>query len=1836
MDPTADELIARLRRNPDDSAAFAALKAHYHRKGDFASLANLVEGWATKSRRPEEAAASFVEAAEVVARRLNDRQRAISLYERSLDRSPLQQEAWTRLGELFEQAGDDRKLVELLERRVDALSKAGADPHHIAGVHQQLGEMWEHKFKRVDRAIFHYRQAFDLDPTLVPAIYAAREIYKKAGNLKAAATLYALEANAETDTGRKIALLRELGHLRSESLGDLEGAIVALKRALGLAPGDLNVMHDLGTALLKRADQIGEGPAARDDRRRAADLLYQMAQKVPGEHAIAYCEAALDAVADYDGALELIETLAPQLNRTEMLPIRWVGYLSAAPDAPGARRRRTLLSDAYVEAGQIPDAILCLEPLLERGDAQAAERLVELYRQAGRAGDLPRALSVAIAGLPVEKRIPRLREIVEILVERGDRSGAAERAREILQIDPADPEALSFLEDDCRARGDWTELRDLLLAAARVTGLSVDARKQRLREVATISENKLADAEGAIGAWRAVTALDPADAEARRSLAQLLEENDRWDDLVQVLEREALSLTEPEAKADVYQRLADIHRNEREDLEEATQALRSLRELRPGDDDARDVLCDVLLEAGATLEAVPLLRDRIDTAVDRTERVRLLGILARNLEERLGDDEGAFDASTKLLDEEPGNLETLARMERIDLRNERYDRLLETLSYRAEVTAIEERPAIYRTMGTIADEKLRDMALAAEYYQQALDLDGNDLETLDALCDVYDRSERYRDLVVLLRERAKLEEDASARAELYRRIARIMSERVRNEEAAAETWLEVLQAGEDEEALRYLRGIAQRRKDLRDLEDYDRRLAALTHDPRERRDLLLEQAEILADELERPDDAIGVLRVIVTEIEPTYLPALGKLAQLCDEIGDLTGLADTLERQLAATEDPGLRVPLAERLADLYEGELDDRPRAIEALYSWADADLNDAEPLHRLAPLLEANRSWEQLLSVLDSLSGVEPNPGVAGELTRKAAEVAVQHMGDVDGAWARLVPRVREGDDASEQALRRLARESARGEALAELYVAMAQGDPDDRVQKRRWQDAARVYEEYLADGGRALEAALRAFALDLSDHGLLAEIDRLAEMASAWPRLAQVYDTLVRQAEHDEDKVVMLVRHADLLDRRSGDTSGALDRLMRACSIDPTDDEVLALAEELAPRAGRADELLIVYDRRKAQAEDDEQRLEAILRGAHLCNAGLRDRDRAMQYIAQGIALSVRTEELTEPVEQAVREMDDARPDLPPGAGRRALVTLYRRLAEDTEDQPAVGARLLLRAGHLLEDDLADSRLAFEVLKQAAMMDAANPDVLDELEEFCERSKALDDLDRHLAVLVQEALDSRTAAELLRRRGRLLEIELARYDEAAEVYRQLLTLTPDDAEVFQQLRSCLRRAGRHHDVLMVLDRELERVSRGRRRTRLLKEIATTWEKDLKNRWEALDAWNKVLAQAPDDDEATAAVKRLGHSTRRLSAAEVADLGEHHHARADGDFEQVFNDPRDLDDDLDDAPSDAPRGYDPELPSEEYTNPNIPMPAADEEELGVFEDETISEDDLDDMDLMRLPGIGRRTRPRAPHEGTLQLSSDQLQQSTGEIDVGDLVPVELGTGDIVAVDEASAATFPEQSEVVESRDLPFLSSPAIEPEHPSYDSAPPGPTERREKTSQLDLGSEEDHPGRDYDSFSQVQRRSLARAEDLPEHMSGIMELDSSELELEPDLGRGRYDPDLDDEPEELGPGDIHVIGTGDLEAVDPGHGASGGTGGLHELDPGELQEIAAEDLETLDPDDLQELGGDEIQELDPDDVLEAGAVDDLVTLDPDDLIEEPRPAAQSLPPPVPDPDQ
>jgi hypothetical protein len=458
-----------------------------------------------------------------------------------------------------------------------------------------------------------------------------------------------------------------------------------------------------------------------------------------------------------------------------------------------------------------------------------------------------------------------------------------------------------------------------------------------------------------------------------------------------------------------------------------------------------------------------------------------------------------------------------------------------------------------------------------------------------------------------------------------------------------------------------------------------------------------------------------------------------------------------------------------------------------------------------------------------------------------------------------------VEANDKDAEELLKQVAERGQRADALAELYVGLAQREEGGPRGTRRWLDAAHTYEHLAGSTHKALEAVLRAFARNLDDAALWSEADRLAELAGAWPRLSQVYDTLVRRAETPLARANILMRHARLLEERAKDPHSALARASLAFQVDPSYEPAYNEATRLAGGAQAHEALISLYERRADAELPVDAQLDALLAAARCAFIELDDALRATSYLARGVLLANGNAELLDRIEQHAAELDRENPP-PTGHGLlHALSETYAREAQEGKHRQDLTVLLWTRAALLRENALSDLAGAYAAREQASLSRPADEELLDALIDVATRAKLLDTLAKHLAQRAERAIDSNTASAALPRLGALYEGPLASHDLAADTFAQLVKLNPRDPAAFNRLRSALKAGSKHKELLLAIERQLALAPDNTARLALLKEAAEVWERDLKNRFEASDAWRKVSALAPDDKDAAEAIARL-----------------------------------------------------------------------------------------------------------------------------------------------------------------------------------------------------------------------------------------------------------------------------------------------------------------------------------------------------------------------------------
>lgn len=1494
MSADPEQLRRRLESDPTDEQAFAGLQAVYVEGGYDAELAELLEYRATYGVDGARSANLLVRSAELWLDRLGNRERGISALTRALEKEPMVQGAVERLEALYRERGDTAALMALFEQQLQALeaydSGEAAAPLR-AHYNQQLGEIWAQVYDRQDQAVFYFRRAFELDPRNVMALYCAREIYQKLGNHETATKLLDLEARAEPDAGRRVALYRELGHARAERLGDLEGAVVALKRALALEPSNADVMGELALLLLRRAP-LGGGDA---DRQRAADLLYQVAALSEGEVALGYCDAALDAWPENEGALALFEQTCRETGRLELLADRYRRLLEPLAASP-------LLADVYRRAGQIAaelgavdEAIDYFEGLLPVGEPADRQALADLYRRAGRGAQLADLLATELGGgapafggepAPVDpEALPRLRELAELLRAQGREEEAEARMLEIIELDPGDPDATSYLERRYRQRGDWDSLYALLSGAGGSQRLSAAARVVRLREAAGIAEERLGNVDGAIAAYKLAAILDAGDAELPRQLERLLIAAERWDDLIDRIETNAARAETPQEKIDLLRRIADIHQVRRTDPGAAADTFRRILELKPDDRAALESLDEIYLREGDWESLVTVLRRREALTAIGQEKAALSLRLASVLHEHLERTDEAFAACQQVLQHAPDNDEALRRMEAIDTISGNWKRLIETLRYRADVAEGDAAVDFLARAAAAAETHLEDFGFAAQIWQQVVDLRPNDVEALTAKATCLERAGRWDDALEGLAELAEAAEDAPVRLEARRRIARIHEERGGGAEAVA-AWKEVVAETEDPEALEALAGHYERAGDNEQLAAILKRLAAVVEEPERHARVLLAQARLLAGPLGSPDEAIAALEHLLADVDPRSRDALRQLRRIHAERGDFVRATEAAEQEILVTENAAARTELLLTCASWYRNNLDDLQKAISANERVLEIDPYRTDVLAALEELYVETRDWERLLQLIRARYKASNDDDQKKHLLIAGAELCETQLQDGVRAWGwyrelfDVFGRQPEVLELVEAAGTRhgLARE------LVGVYGELAKRADSDLAQARWWKKIGALYADPIGDHGRALEAVLRGFALDPADRELLETIDDLAIRTGAHDRLVRVYDALVEREGDVRVQIALRRRAASALLKRSDDAgpgageraAHALSQLLEALRLDPQSDELLVEIEAAAEASKRWDDLLAIYDARREMTDDEGERIEMLLRSAQVVQEHLNAPDRAFGLVLEAVTIDPDDEHVATRSMQIVDGLE--RLAAARGRGRfwRQLIGTYRELVAKFDERPEDQVVYLEWIARIQQDYIQDGRAAFETRKEATLLHPGHKPSFVALERLAQRLGMWSDLAQHYRDALEVVLDREVAIDLHRRRARVLSEELNRPAEAVEHYWQLIQIDPSDAETRTRLSGIYARTSRWNDLMLLLEKELPQADEARQHEILL-EMAGLWEQKLQNSFEALDTYRRVLARWPDDAIAIAGVDRL---QRRPS--QVADLDD------------------------------------------------------------------------------------------------------------------------------------------------------------------------------------------------------------------------------------------------------------------------------------------------------------------------------------------------------------------
>ncbi len=839
---------------------------------------------------------------------------------------------------------------------------------------------------------------------------------------------------------------------------------------------------------------------------------------------------------------------------------------------------------------------------------------------------------------------------------------------------------------------------------------------------------------------------------------------------------------------------------------------------------------------------------------------------------------------------------------------------------RRAAEAIEEPAAralrLAEAAAVFASRHVGDEETALQLLEQAWPLASEEPWLLEQLAAVYERRKRFDALVQVLLRREQVAEDSQEKLALWQRIGALRLEELDDPRGALEAWRQALRIDPlARPALDRALALLERFEAWPDAVALLREAAERAPEVEERVALRLRVAGLLADRLERPEEAIEeVLGAL--QADPRHDEALRVAARLLGRAGRWRDLIERYERAVDVALDGAERTGLLLRIGALLETRLEAPEEAAEA-YRRAAAGEHSA---------LVALRGWQraagaagraaELLEAYRQELAAEPSEPRRVELLLRMAQVHAGGAGEEPKAVSLLqqVLALRPGHGAALGLLERLHERTGRWEDLLEVLRRRleATSQPERRVElllrmaavaeQRLGREAlaADLYEEVLGiQPGHAVARA--AFARILQREG---ELERLAEALAAW---SQSEASAPAQAR-------TLHRLGALLEELGGRQEEALAAYRRAARADETFTPALRAALRLAAVLERWEELVELLQEAERCLPTEAER-----RGARLWRADLLADRLGRRRVALGLLEELLSERpghvdaLRRTIRWAIGERawkqayeawcrlaEVARGDravvgalteaLRLAGGRLALppmdrVRLAQRLLErapgdvlaleafrsaaieardmprllkaytmsaEAEEAPALAAAYLVRRGELLEAMQRPD--ALEAFKQALSLDAENVGASRGLSRLAERlgdPAALSEAARREAQVVG---DPQEAARLLLRSATLRAERLGDEAGAVEDLEQAIEMDPQ-SEAVDLLEGLLRRRGEEERLASMLSRVAEHAERPERRAELYRRLARLQAGPLERLSAAIGSLTRALKVQPDD---------------------------------------------------------------------------------------------------------------------------------------------------------------------------------------------------------------------------------------------------------------------------------------------------------------------------------------------------------------------------------------------
>ena len=891
--------------------------------------------------------AVLLRSGQVLDKRMNDAARAIVAYNQVLAINPEHAEALQALDRLYTQSGAWEELADVLQRRI----KTTMDGEVLVDLEMGLAAAHEQWLATPEAAIAAYNRAIDIDASNIRALERLEALYLSAQRWQDLYNTYekmSSIANTDDDTA---ACYQRMAKLAAEALGresdavDLWIKVIDFRGEDALALGELAALHERAERWEELTEVLERQVYAVGDKNQKV-AIYQTLGKVYAER-LGKDRNSLDS---WLNALELnardVETLT-------------------------ALHRIYQTNESWVELNDILAKLIGLGPRV-----LGADQTRDYYAQVGR---------IQAEYLP-------------------NTSAPIEAWRHVVELEPGSLEALAALERLYSGEARWQEVVQVLERKGKVVQ-TVPEKIDVLMQVASIWQEQINNKTEAAGVYLEILELDQTYMPAHEALEAIYRETADWDQLIELFLRQVEIFEDETFKVTVFQKMAKVYEDHKEDLDSAFESLKFAFNIQYGNEDTSLELERLATATGKWGELLSEYNGIVRSIPDKDEQSELWVKIGRWYGEHLNRVDYGLKSLEEALKLNPNSVHALREMVSFYRRSSNNVELAKTL---ARLTPLETDPAIQvRTLLNLAevqDAGLADIPASIESYRRVLEIDAENVTALDNLARLHESQGQWQDLVNVLERRVGTLDEPEQVIAFKKRIGGVQDAQIHNPGASIETFRGILDTEPtDRDALSALERLYLAGNQVPEYLNILEAELDATNDKNEQIGIYERMADGLVNLAGDPLRATEMLEKILM-LDKSRDVTYRQLEDLYIKLEKWTELVETYRNHIEVTASPGGKIELLLAMGQTYEKQIQDIDRAIETYAEILEINAQHYDAAVTLARLQEQIEDWQSAIKTLGKLVELSKDPELRVQHLTRMGQVYLQKLEQPDQAEFRL----------------------------------------------------------------------------------------------------------------------------------------------------------------------------------------------------------------------------------------------------------------------------------------------------------------------------------------------------------------------------------------------------------------------------------------------------------------------------------------------------------------------------------------------------------------------------------------------------------------------------------------------------------------------------------------------------------------------------------------------------------------------------------------------------------------------------------------------------------------